>query len=151
MGSGDEDCDEHTLRICRKADTVIWCTPAMQAWKASEERAWLTLPERVRQRGILAVTFEDAIASPGDAERLLARLHAEAASHFSRVVMASRLSALVPGHSPPEDAPRAPISRGSGRRTPRAAPGRPPQLSVSTLLACLALTPVTGERNVVAA
>ena len=98
LGSGDEACDEHTLGICRQGDTVVWCTPAMQAWKASEERAWLTLPARVRQRGILAVTFEDAIAAPGDAERLLARLHAEAASHFSRVVMASRLSAHVPGH-----------------------------------------------------
>jgi len=97
LGSGDDVCDEHTLGICRQGDTVVWCTPAMQAWKASEERAWLTLPVRVRQRGILAVTFEDAIVSPTDAERLLARLNADAASYFSRVVMASRLSALMPG------------------------------------------------------
>ncbi len=84
LGSGDQDGDERTLRICRNADRVIWCTPAMQAWKASEERAWLTLPERVRRRGILAVTFEDAVASPTDTHRLLARLRAEAGCYFGQ-------------------------------------------------------------------
>jgi GTPase Era involved in 16S rRNA processing len=98
LGSGEEDIERRTLGICRQADTVVWCTPAMQAWKASEERAWLTLPERVRERGILAVTFEDAITLPADSGRLLARLEAEAASYFGRVVLASKLSALMPGH-----------------------------------------------------
>ena len=96
LGSGDEDCDERTLRICRNADRVIWCTPAMQAWKASEERAWLTLPERVRRRGILAVTFEDAVASPTDTHRLLARLRAAAGCYFGGVVLASERNALLP-------------------------------------------------------
>ena len=63
LGSGDEGGDEHTLGSAG-ADAVIWCTPAVQAWKASEERAWLTLPERLRQRGVLAVTFLDAVGSP---------------------------------------------------------------------------------------
>jgi hypothetical protein len=97
LGLGDEDRDARTLRLCQHAHTVIWCTPAMQAWKASEERAWLKLPRRVRDRGILAVTFGDAIASPADANRVLARLQAEAACYFTRVVLASELSALVPG------------------------------------------------------
>jgi GTPase Era involved in 16S rRNA processing len=98
LGAWEDDSDAHTLGICRHADTVIWCTPAMQAWKASEERAWLSLPARVRERGILAVTFEDAIARPAQTERLLARLNAEASPLFRRVVLASRLGALVPGH-----------------------------------------------------
>src|SRR5204863_4357843 len=72
------------------------CTPAMQAWKASEERAWLALPGRVRDRGILAVTFEDTIQSEADATRLLSRLNAEAGSYFRRIVMASERSALAP-------------------------------------------------------
>jgi Dynamin family len=96
LGFGDESRDKLTLRICSRADTVIWCTPATQAWKASEERAWLTVPKRVRDHGILAVTFEDAIASLTDVGRLLARLRAEAGCHFGSIVLASERGALVP-------------------------------------------------------
>lgn len=96
LGLVDEACDRSILRACHSADVVVWCTPAMQAWKASEERAWLSLPRRVRDRGVLAVTFEDAIASHDDASRLLARLRADAGAHFRRIVLASERSALLP-------------------------------------------------------
>ena len=80
------DDEARTLRACRSADTVIWCTPAMQAWKASELRTWLALPPAMRQRGVLAVTFMDALPSKADAGRLLARLAADAGPHFRRIV-----------------------------------------------------------------
>src|SRR5262245_22934666 len=64
---GDAALEARTLRACRNADAVIWCTPAMQAWKASEQQAWLALPKAVRARGILAVTFMDKLRSPDDA------------------------------------------------------------------------------------
>jgi Dynamin family len=86
FGLGDEADEARTLRACRGADTVIWCTPAMQAWKASELRTWLALPRSVRQRGVLAVTFMDLLPSKGDAGRLLARLAADAGPHFRRIV-----------------------------------------------------------------
>jgi hypothetical protein len=86
FGLGDEDDEARTLRACRSADTVIWCTPAMQAWKASELRTWLALPPAMRQRGVLAVTFMDALPSKADAGRLLARLAADAGPHFRRIV-----------------------------------------------------------------
>jgi hypothetical protein len=86
FGLGDEEDEARTLCACRGAATVIWCTPAMQAWKASELRTWLSLPRSVRGRGVLAVTFMDALPSPGDAGRLLARLHADAGPHFRRIV-----------------------------------------------------------------
>jgi dynamin family protein len=89
LGLGDESVDARTLRCCRTADLVIWCTPAMQAWKASELRAWLALPKAVRRRGILAVTFMDQLRSPSDAGRLLARLSADAAPLFRRMITAS--------------------------------------------------------------
>jgi dynamin family protein len=89
LGLGDEALDGRTLRSCRHADIVIWCTPAMQAWKASEQRVWLGLPKAVRRRGILAVTFMDQLRSPGDAGRLLARLHADAAPLFRGMITAS--------------------------------------------------------------
>jgi GTPase Era involved in 16S rRNA processing len=86
LGLGDRLLEERTLRACRRADMVIWCTPAMQAWKASELHAWLTLPRSLRQRGILAVTFVDTLNCPDDATRLMKRLEADAGTLFHRIV-----------------------------------------------------------------
>jgi GTPase Era involved in 16S rRNA processing len=86
LGCGEEDSDKRTLGICRQTDTVVWCTPAMQAWKASELHVWLTLPRSVRRRGILAVTFMDTLTVPTDAGRVLARLRTDAGDLFSRIV-----------------------------------------------------------------
>jgi hypothetical protein len=86
----DEKLEARTRQICRYADTIVWCTPAMQAWKASELQAWLALPKSLRRRGVLAITFMDVLRSPGDAGRLMARLNADAAPFFSRIVTVSR-------------------------------------------------------------
>jgi hypothetical protein len=85
----DEMREARTRQICRYADTIVWCTPAMQAWKASEQQAWLALPKSVRRRGVLAVTFMDVLRSPGDAGRLMTRLHADAGPFFTRIVTVS--------------------------------------------------------------
>jgi len=95
LGLGDESREARTLRACRSADTVIWCTPAMQAWKASEQRVWLSLPRALRRRGILAVTFMDAIRSKTDASRLMARLHGEAGQYFRKIVTVSAHGVLA--------------------------------------------------------
>ncbi|MBO0764557.1 MAG: hypothetical protein J2P50_08220, partial [Hyphomicrobiaceae bacterium] len=89
-----------TLRACRSADAVIWCTPAMQAWKATEQQAWLALPKAVRARGVLAVTFMDTLRSPGDAGRLMTRLNAEAGPLFRKIVAASREAPIALGAIP---------------------------------------------------
>jgi GTPase Era involved in 16S rRNA processing len=95
LGLADGENDRRSLQACRYADTVIWCTPAMQAWKASEERAWLALSARVRARGFLAVTFADEIASPSDVGRLMERLRAEAGRYFRKIVLAEACAALA--------------------------------------------------------
>lgn len=89
LGLGDGNREARALRACRGADIVIWCTPAMQAWKASELRVWLSLSKTLRRRGVLAVTFMDQIPSTSDASRLLARLHADAGPHFRKIVTIS--------------------------------------------------------------
>ncbi|MFZ1106034.1 MAG: dynamin family protein [Hyphomicrobiaceae bacterium] len=86
LGLGDPVLEERIVKACRSADLVIWCTPAMQAWKASEQHVWLSLPRYVRRRGILAVTFMDTLTAPADAGRVMARLHAVAGDLFSRIV-----------------------------------------------------------------
>jgi hypothetical protein len=95
LGFADSESDRRSLQACRGADVVIWCTPAMQAWKASEEKAWLALPKTVRARGVLAVTFGDEIATQSDLERLKERLRAEAGPYFRNVVMADECAALA--------------------------------------------------------
>jgi predicted GTPase len=89
LGLGDELLEARTLQVCRNADTIVWCTPAMQAWKASERQAWLALPRGLRRRGILAVTFMDALRSQSDAGRLMARLQADAGALFRKIVTVS--------------------------------------------------------------
>lgn len=95
LGFADSESDRRSLQACRGADVVIWCTPAMQAWKASEEKAWRALPKTVRARGVLAVTFGDEIASRSDVDRLLERLRAEAGPYFRMVVMAQDCTAVA--------------------------------------------------------
>ncbi|HEX5957819.1 MAG TPA: dynamin family protein [Hyphomicrobiaceae bacterium] len=89
LGLGDPVVEERTLRACRSADLVIWCTPAMQAWKASEQHVWMSLPRSLRRRGILAVTFMDALNTANDATRLLMRLRTDASDLFGRIVTTS--------------------------------------------------------------
>lgn len=87
FASGNAVMEQLTRNACRRADVIVWCTPAPQAWKASEQRVWLGFSERVRKKGILAITFADAIARAGEATQLLRRLNAEAGGHFRAVVM----------------------------------------------------------------
>ena len=87
FATGCEDVDQRALGACRRVDAGIWCTPAMQAWKASERDAWVSLSKRMRARSILAITYMDAIPSQRDRERLRARILAEAAAYFGKVVM----------------------------------------------------------------
>lgn len=89
LSSGDPEMCQRAMETCRHSHLAIWCSPAMQAWKASELGIWQRLPKRLRNHGILAVTFKDAIASPEDEGRLWSRINAEAAPHFKKVVMVS--------------------------------------------------------------
>jgi GTPase Era involved in 16S rRNA processing len=74
LAADDAAIEHHIHRALSRADVVVWCTPAMQAWKATEQTIWLGQPERIRSKGILAITFADSIGSSGDATRLVARL-----------------------------------------------------------------------------
>ena len=85
LAAGDAAIEHHIHRALSRADVVVWCTPAMQAWKATEQTIWLGLPERIRSKGILAITFADAIDSSDDAARLIARLNAEAGPYFTGI------------------------------------------------------------------
>jgi GTPase Era involved in 16S rRNA processing len=95
LGDGDVAMAGRIGGICRNADLVLWCTSALQAWKASERDFWLSLPARVRDKGVLVLTFADLLRRDQDCGRVLARLQAEAGLHFRRIVMPEQLFDLV--------------------------------------------------------
>jgi hypothetical protein len=64
-------------------DAVIWTTVATQAWCESERAQWTKLPQAVRSRSLLAVTFCDLAAGrENNLKRLQARLEASAKPYF---------------------------------------------------------------------
>jgi hypothetical protein len=97
LGLGDPVAEERTVRACRSADLIIWCTPAMQAWKASEQQVWLAMPPSVRRRGVLAVTFMDTLNSPRDGARVLARLQTDAGDAFTRILATVDMEQMMLG------------------------------------------------------
>ncbi len=67
-------------------DAAIWTTVATQAWRESERAQWLKVPEAIRSRGLLAVTYCDMIAGgKHDLKRLQARLEKLAKPHFQGI------------------------------------------------------------------
>jgi GTPase Era involved in 16S rRNA processing len=81
-----------------KIDALLWATIATQAWRESERRAWLSLPQKLRSRGILVVTHMDLIQTAQDQERLKQRLQAVAQDYFKGVCFISAGKALKAGN-----------------------------------------------------
>lgn len=87
LASGMAHPDDMLLQTCRRAHIAIWCTSAAQAWKASEQAVWRSLPPRLHRKGILAVTGADMLPREREREKLMARLQAEASDCFFRHVL----------------------------------------------------------------
>jgi predicted GTPase len=100
LGDGDEAVSRRVRGYCRTADVVVWCTPALQAWKGSELGFWLSLPASVRDKGVLVLTFADMLRHDQDVKRVLGRLQAEAALYFRRMVTAAQLPDLLAQATP---------------------------------------------------
>jgi hypothetical protein len=67
-------------------DSAIWTTVATEAWHEAERDQWTRLPEAVRSRGTLAVTFCDLIAGKtNNLSRLQARLDKTAKPYFQGI------------------------------------------------------------------
>ena len=67
-------------------DAAIWTTVATQAWRETERAKWMKIPQAVRSRSLLAVTFCDLIAGgEDDRKRLRARLEISAKPYFQDI------------------------------------------------------------------
>ncbi|WP_145107657.1 dynamin family protein [Cereibacter sediminicola] len=79
-------------RMVAEADMIVWCSPAVQAWRQSERSAWLSLPEAVTGPGLLLLSQADKLADPDDRDKVMRRVLREAEGLFASVRMASFLS-----------------------------------------------------------
>lgn len=87
LATGAARLDDMVMDACRRSNIAVWCTVATQAWKASECSIWAAVPDRLRQRSILAVTHIDALNCERDRDRLEQRVEKEAAPRFSAHTM----------------------------------------------------------------
>ena len=71
--------------VLPEVDSVIWCTPATQAWRQSEAAFWSILAPELRAPGVLLVTHFDKLTSERDGARVLRRVTREAGEAFGAV------------------------------------------------------------------
>ena len=82
-------------RMIGKADGVIWCTHATQAWRQSEAAVWETLDPALHAKSLLLVTRFDKLLSDKDRSRVLKRLQRETEGLFRDCLPISLLDALT--------------------------------------------------------
>lgn len=77
------------------SDFVIWCSPVNQAWRQTEQAFWKTMPDRVRQHSILALTRADKMRSAEDMDKVRRRCDLEAGGQFSAILSMSTPLAMA--------------------------------------------------------
>ncbi|WP_136440788.1 dynamin family protein [Pacificoceanicola onchidii] len=87
-------------RVLDRADGVVWCTPATQAWRQSEAALWEQLPARLHENSLLLITRMDALKSQTDRDRVTARVRRETEGLFRHALPISLTDALSDPDNP---------------------------------------------------
>ena len=80
-------------RIVDYADSLIWCSSAMQAWKQTEKATVSELPDDLRAQATLLITQADRMPDQKSADKVLRRVTRDASKYLPHVLMGSMLSA----------------------------------------------------------
>lgn len=80
-------------RMIARADGVLWCSHATQAWRQSEAAVWESLPDTLHANSLLLLTRIDKMTSEKDREKVVRRVRAETESLFRACVPISLLQA----------------------------------------------------------
>ena len=80
-------------RMMNKADGVIWCSHATQAWRQSEAAVWGEMDRDLYARSILLLTRIDKLVTEQDRARVLKRVKRETEGLFSACLPISLLQA----------------------------------------------------------
>ncbi|MEM9709339.1 MAG: GTPase [Pseudomonadota bacterium] len=78
-------------RMLKFADTILWCTSAMQAWKQSEKATCADLPADLLTNGTLLITQADRMPDQKSAEKVARRVIRDASSYFPSVMIGSMM------------------------------------------------------------
>jgi hypothetical protein len=84
-------------RVIGKADAVIWCTHATQAWRQSEASVWESLDPALHAKSLLLVTRFDKLHGEHDRARVLRRVERETEGLFCARLPISLTEALSAG------------------------------------------------------
>ncbi len=84
-------------RVISRADAVIWCSHAVQAWRQSEAAVWDEMPLELQERSFLLLTRMDKLTEERDRRRVLARVRRETDGLFAEVFPISLTRALAAG------------------------------------------------------
>lgn len=84
-------------RVIGKADGVIWCTHATQAWRQSEAAVWESLDPKLFETSLLLVTRFDKLHGENDRARVMRRVERETEGLFTARLPISLTEALAAG------------------------------------------------------
>lgn len=82
-------------RMISRADGVLWCSHATQAWRQSEAAVWASLPSELYQHSLLLLTRIDKIISERDRQKVIRRVRAETHDLFLECLPISLLQATA--------------------------------------------------------
>ena len=83
--------------ILPEVDSLLWCTPAQQAWRQSEAAFWSMLQPQLKAPATLVLTHFDKLLTPRDQGRVLRRLEQETGGDFAGIFPLSLPQALDAG------------------------------------------------------
>ena len=78
-------------RMVQYADSMVWCTSAMQAWKQTEKATCADLPEDLLTHATLLITQADRMPDERSAGKVERRVTRDASKYFSTIMMGSML------------------------------------------------------------
>lgn len=84
-------------KILPEVDSLLWCTPAQQAWRQSEAAFWSMLRPQLKAPATLVLTHFDKLLTERDQARVLHRLDQETAGEFAGIFPLSMPLALDAG------------------------------------------------------
>ncbi len=94
-GTSDPDRESEVLiELSSRAEMIIWCTNAVQAWRESERHMWTQLSPAVTKNSLMAVTHVDLPSVRQGYGRIMARLVKEAGSLFHAILPIDSLTAI---------------------------------------------------------
>ena len=80
--------------VLHRADGVLWCTHATQAWRQSESAIWNDIPPEVKENSLLLITRMDKLLSERDRQKVIRRVEHETRGGFAGLFPVSLTEAI---------------------------------------------------------